>query len=126
MLFLCFIRVKKTNKVDMKERVSRAFFMNVTVNVIREIIGELLVFAVWKKLEELYFTKLLRNRLYFKKMLYNMIMSEGMPIKQHLDKFNLIVMDLNNIDRKNHNKDHILIALCYCHSLVRLLLILVK
>lgn len=56
-------------------------FIIMTDNILRKIIGELLASVVWKKLEELYFVKSLINYLYLKKRLYNIKMSECMPIK---------------------------------------------
>src|SRR5438045_8915119 len=66
----------------------------------------------WKKLEELYSGKSLTNRLYLKKRLYNLQMNEGTPVKQYLDVFNSIIMDLGNIDIKVESEDLALIVLC--------------
>src|SRR4051812_2010318 len=51
------------------------------------------------------------NRLYLKKRLYNLRMVEGTPLKQHLDVFNSIIMDLGNIDIKIESEDQALIVL---------------
>lgn len=45
------------------------------------------------------------NQLYFKKMLYNLRMVEGTSVKQYLDEFKLIIMDLENIDIKIESED---------------------
>src|SRR3954462_15254858 len=65
----------------------------------------------WKKLEELYSGKLLTNQLYLKKRLYNLRMVEGTPVKQHLDVFNSIIMDLGNINITVESEDQALIVL---------------
>ncbi len=50
-------------------------------------------------------TKSLTNQLYLKQWLYTVKMSEGTPIKQHLDDFNQIIMDLKTIDIKVDDED---------------------
>lgn len=55
--------------------------------------------------------KLLMNRLYLKKRLYNERMVDRTLINQHLDEFNLI-MDFGNIDIMNKSEDQDLIVLC--------------
>src|SRR3954470_16560882 len=85
--------------------------MSVTDNVLREIATEKTASGAWKKLEELYSGKSLTNQLYLKKWLYNLRMDEGTPVKQHLDVFNSIIMDLRNIDIKDESEDQALIVL---------------
>src|SRR3954468_16724723 len=92
--------VSDESKVELQERALSAIFMNVTDNVLREIVTEKTTSDAWKKLEELYSEKSLTNRLYLKMRLYNLRMDKGMPVKQHLDVFNSIIMDLGNIDIK--------------------------
>ncbi|XP_073112178.1 uncharacterized protein [Elaeis guineensis] len=104
--------MKEADKANLKERALSAIFMSVTDNVLREIASEKLVPEAWKKLEELYSAKSLTNRLYLKKRLYNLRMNEGMPIKEHLDEFNSIIMDLKNIDIDIDSEDQALIVLC--------------
>src|SRR3954468_5758557 len=50
--------------------------------------------GMWNRLESLYMTKSLSNKLYVKKQLYCLRMAEGTPILQHLNVFNKILNDL--------------------------------
>src|SRR3954464_8089212 len=100
-----FSGVSEESKVELQERALSAIFMSVTDSVLREIATEKTASDAWKKLEELYSGKSLTNRLYLKKWLYNLRMDEGTPVKQHLDVFNSIIMDLGNIDIKVESKD---------------------
>ena len=102
----------ESEKLDLKERALGAIFMSVTDNVLREIAGEKSASAAWKKLEELYSAKSLTNRLYLKKKLYNLRLVEGTSVKQHLDEFDSIIMDLGNIDITVESEDQALIVLC--------------
>ena len=106
-----FSGVSEESKVELQERALSAIFMSVTDSVLREIATEKTASDAWKKLEELYSGKLLTNRLYLKKRLYNLRMVEGTPLKQHLDVFNSIIMDLRNIDIKVESEDQALIVL---------------
>src|SRR3954462_1863865 len=106
-----FFGVSEESKVELQERALSAIFMSVTDNVLREIATEKTASDAWKKLEELYSGKSLTNRLYLKKRLYNLRMVEGTPVKQHLDVFNSIIMDLGNIDITVESEDQALIVL---------------
>ena len=99
-------------KADLKERALSAIFMSVTDNVLREIADEEIASGAWKKLEGLYAGKNLTNRLYLKKRLYTLRMEEGSAVKEHLDAFNSIIMDLWNVDIKVDSEDQALILLC--------------
>src|SRR5438270_10518529 len=100
------------SKVELQERAQSAIFMSVTDNVLREIATKKTASDAWKKLKELYSRKSLTNRLYLKKRLYNLRMDEGTPVKQHLNVFNSIIMDLGNTDIKVESEDRALIVLC--------------
>ncbi|CAL9074811.1 unnamed protein product, partial [Musa textilis] len=52
------------------------------------------------------------NRLYLKQSLYMLWMIEGTSILSHLDKFDSLVMDLENIDAKIDDEDKALLLLC--------------
>src|SRR3954463_12760581 len=106
-----FSGVSKESKVELQERALSAIFMSVTDSVLRKIATEKMASDAWKKLEELYSGKSLTNRLYLKKRLYNLRMVEGTPVKQHLDVFNSIIMDLGNIDINHESEDQALIVL---------------
>ncbi|GKA55149.1 hypothetical protein Tco_0754098 [Tanacetum coccineum] len=65
--------------------------------VLREVTGETTTTGVWSKLEILYMTKSLANKLYLKKKFYTFYMPAGRKISEHIDEFNKIVLDLANI-----------------------------
>src|SRR2546430_16908066 len=85
--------------------------MRVTGNILREIATKKTASDAWKMFKELYSGKSLTNWLYLKKRLYNLWMDEGTHVKQYLDVFNSIIMDLENIDIKVESEDQALIAL---------------
>ena len=74
--------------------------------VLREVINEKSAAGIWNKLESLYMTKSLANKLRLKERLFTLRMSEGTPIQSHLDKFNSIIIDLENLDVKVDDGDN--------------------
>nr|GEU83791.1 retrotransposon protein, putative, Ty1-copia subclass [Tanacetum cinerariifolium] len=75
------------------------------LEVLREVTGETTATEVWLKLETLYMTKSLANKLYLKKKLYAFYMLAGRKIYEHIDEFNKIVLDLANIEVKIEDED---------------------
>ncbi|GKE22157.1 retrovirus-related pol polyprotein from transposon TNT 1-94, partial [Tanacetum coccineum] len=81
------------------------------LEVLREVTGETTAAGVWTKLETLYMTKSLANKLYLKKKLYTFYMPAGRKIFEHIDEFNKIVLDLENIEVKFEDEDLVLLLL---------------
>ena len=65
-----------------------------------EVVDEEKLVGLWMKLENLYVTKSLTNKLYLKRRLFSLHMKEGMPLKEHFDELNAILMDLKNVNRR--------------------------
>ncbi|GJU74030.1 retrovirus-related pol polyprotein from transposon TNT 1-94 [Tanacetum coccineum] len=79
--------------------------------VLYEVADEETAAGVWKKLEKLYMTKSLTNKLLLKQRLFSLRMKEGSALKDHLDALNSILMDLKNVEVKIDNEDAALILL---------------
>ncbi|GJV95963.1 retrotransposon protein, putative, ty1-copia subclass [Tanacetum coccineum] len=79
--------------------------------VLIEVTGETTAAGFWSKLETLYMTKSLANKLYLKKKLYTFSMPTGRKISEHIDEFNKIVLDLSNIEVKFEDEDLALLLL---------------
>jgi sRNA-binding regulator protein Hfq len=71
----------------------------------REVMHEKSTATLWKKLEELYMTKSLTNKLRLKERLYTIHMSEGTSMQSHLNEFNSIIVDLESFDVKIDGED---------------------
>ena len=94
------------------EKAHSAILLCLGDEVLREVSEENTAAKIWLKLESLYMTKSLTNRLYLKKRMYTLQMQEGKPIKDHLDEFNKIILDLKNIDVKIDDEDQAILLLC--------------
>ncbi|RVW58895.1 Retrovirus-related Pol polyprotein from transposon TNT 1-94 [Vitis vinifera] len=79
--------------------------------VLREVAKAKSTAEVWLKLESLYMTKSLANRLHKKIKLYTFKMTPGMSIEDHLDHFNKIILDLENIDITISDEDKAILLL---------------
>ncbi|KAH9698599.1 hypothetical protein KPL71_024065 [Citrus sinensis] len=66
--------------------------------VIREVAKEKTVADLWAKLEKIYMTKSLANRLYIKRRMFTLKMAEGSSLDDHIDEFNQLCDTLETID----------------------------
>ena len=81
--------VKQTNKLEtmsneqwdkMDEKALSIIHLCLSKEILCEVVNETTTIALWLKLESLYMTKSLANKLRFKKWLYTIHMVEGTPI----------------------------------------------
>ena len=94
---------EKCDKLD--EKALSAIQLCLSKEVLSEVASENTTAAIWAKLESLYMTKSLANKLRLKERLYTIRMPVGTSIQSHLDEFNTIVMDLANIDISIDDED---------------------
>src|SRR3954468_16946000 len=80
--------------------------------VLRNVSKETTASGLWVKLESLYMTNSLVNRLYLKQALYSFKMIENKVLAEQLDMFNKLILDLENIDVKIDDEDQALLLLC--------------
>ncbi|GJV12522.1 retrotransposon protein, putative, ty1-copia subclass [Tanacetum coccineum] len=85
--------------------------------VLREVNKEDSDAGVWLKLETLYMTKSLANKLYLKKTLFTFYMHSSKKLFEHIDEFNKLIGDLTNIDVDIDDKDQALMLLTSLPSL---------
>ncbi|KAH9779667.1 hypothetical protein KPL71_007786 [Citrus sinensis] len=97
---------------DVLDRVHSAIILSLGDGVLREVGGEMTAAGLWKKLEDLYTKKSMAKRLGTKKKLYTLQMEEGSSITDHIDAFNKIILDLEDINVKIDDEDKAMILLC--------------
>ncbi|KAH9782240.1 hypothetical protein KPL71_008811 [Citrus sinensis] len=83
-------------EIDKKAR--STIILSLGDSVIREVVKEKTVAGLWAKLEQLYMTKSLANRLYIKKKMFSLRMIEGASLDEHIDEFNKVCNELKTID----------------------------
>ncbi|CAL1371730.1 unnamed protein product [Linum trigynum] len=85
--------------------------LSLSDDVIIEVATEKTVAGLWLKLESLYMTKSLTNKLHLKQRLFSLRMQEGTPLREHLEQVDSILLDLRNIDVQVDDEDAALILL---------------
>ena len=106
------LAIPEREKRTLLEKAHSAIILCLGDKVLRQVSKEKSAAEVWAKLESLYMTKSLVNRLYLKQALYSFKMSDEMHVEEQLDKFNKLVLDLENIDVKIDDEDQALLLLC--------------
>lgn len=86
--------------------------LHLSDEVLRETTKKKIASDLWIKLEELFLKKSLAKRLYIKKKLYTFSMKQRTTIKNLLEEFIKLIMDLENvsIDLKIEDKAFILLS----------------
>jgi len=97
---------------EMDDKALTAIQLNLSNDVLQEVLSEKTSADLWVKLEELYLTKSLANRLVLKQRLFSLRMSEGTSIKAHISEFISLVNDLKNVDVKVEEEDQAMLLLC--------------
>ena len=95
----------------MEEKAHSMIMLCLADDVITEVADQETAAALWLKLESLYMTKSLTSKLMLKQRLFSLRMSEGTPLREHLDQLNTILLDLRNIEEKVSDEDAALILL---------------
>nr|GEV60523.1 retrovirus-related Pol polyprotein from transposon TNT 1-94 [Tanacetum cinerariifolium] len=103
--------MKAQTKAELNMKAHNTVILCLGNKVLREVTGETTAAEVWSKLETLYMTKSLANKLYLKKKLYTFYMPVGRKIFEHIDEFNKIILDLANIEVKFDDEDLALLLL---------------
>ena len=79
--------------------------------VMYNVMDEQMAAGLWSRLEILYMTKNLSNKLYLKKQLYELSKKEGTSVLEYLNFFNKVISELLVVDVKIDAEDKTLIHL---------------
>ncbi|KAH9652997.1 hypothetical protein KPL70_027263 [Citrus sinensis] len=83
---------------EIDKKAKGTIILSLADSVIREVAKETSVAGLMKKLESLYKKKSLANRLYIKKSMFTLKMTEGSSLDKHIDEFNQVCDTLATID----------------------------
>ena len=97
---------------EMDERAVSAIRLCLADDVLFNIVLETTLAGLWTKLEKLYMTKSLTNRILLKRQLYGLRVKEGTSIADHLNAFNTLLVQLQSIEVKIPSEDKAITLLC--------------
>nr|GEY27635.1 zinc finger, CCHC-type [Tanacetum cinerariifolium] len=103
--------IEAQTKAELNKKAHSAVILCLGNKLLREVTRETIAAEVWLKLETLYMTKSLANKLYLKKIFYTFYMSAERKIFEHIDEFNKIILDLANSEVKFKDEDLALLLL---------------
>ncbi|KAL8457037.1 hypothetical protein ACS0TY_035029 [Phlomoides rotata] len=103
--------ISRKKKVEIMEKAHSAIILCLGDKSLREVSKEKTAIDVWKKLEFLYQTKSVSNKLYVKQKLLDFRMSDDKNLSEQLDTFNRYVDDLEDLDVKLEDDDKTLMLL---------------
>jgi hypothetical protein len=94
---------------DLNEKALVALQLSLSFDVLHGIMNAKSTAELWKKLKELYITKSLANKFFLKEYIYTIHIVEGTSIQSHLNKFNLICVDLKSLNAKIDDEDKVIL-----------------
>ncbi|KAA0060177.1 Retrovirus-related Pol polyprotein from transposon TNT 1-94 [Cucumis melo var. makuwa] len=100
-----------SEKRDMDEMAYSTILLYLSDEVLRLVDEATTTGELWKKLENLYLTKSLPNKLYLKEKFFGYKMDQSKGLEENLDKFQKIIVDLNNISEKMSDENQVVILL---------------
>ena len=98
-------------KAEIEAKAHSAIVLCLGDKVLREVAKETTARGIFTKLEGLYMTKSLANRLYMKQRLYSYRFLEDRNVLEQLEDFNKAVDDLENIDVSISDEDKAILLL---------------
>ncbi|KAL5857444.1 hypothetical protein ACOSQ3_004902 [Xanthoceras sorbifolium] len=99
------VDMEYTDWEDIDEKARFAIHLSLSDEVLREVISKKTTKALWDKLKSLYLKKTLTNKFYKKQCLYSLHISEDTSLGSHIDEFESLIMDLQNLDVKIDDED---------------------
>ncbi|KAL8534076.1 hypothetical protein ACS0TY_010189 [Phlomoides rotata] len=98
-------------KAEINEKAHCAIILCLGDKPLREVCKEKIAIDVWRKLESLYQTKSVSNKLYMKQKLLDFRMADGKDLNEQLDIFNRYIDKLEDLDVKLEDNDKALMLL---------------
>ena len=104
--------LNKTEWEELDEKALSAIQLCLTNTVLQEVLMEKTSSALWKRLEILYATKSLANRLVLKQRLFTFRMNECELLRDHISQFITLLNDLKNVEVHIDDEDQAMLLLC--------------
>jgi len=103
--------MKKCDWDELDLKASSTILLCLADEVINNVAEAKTASEMWEKLEILYMSKSLCNKLFLLRQLYSLRMKDGTPLMTHLNAFNKLVQDLLRIGKTIEDEDQAMILL---------------
>ncbi|MBA0702605.1 hypothetical protein Goari_026857 [Gossypium aridum] len=100
------------DRLDKKALSTIQLCLTKTNNVLQKVLMEKTTFTLWKRLETIYATKTLVNRLVLKQQLYTFRLKEGEHLRDHISQFITLLKDLKNVEVQIDDEEQVMLLLC--------------
>ncbi|KAK5794515.1 hypothetical protein PVK06_035746 [Gossypium arboreum] len=104
--------LNKTEWEEFDEKALSAIQLCLENMVLQELLMEKTSSALWKRLETLYATKSLANRLVLKQHLFTFRMNECEFLRDYISQFITLLNDLKNVEVHIDDEDQAMLLLC--------------
>lgn len=88
------------NKNEILKKARNTIILSLSDQILRKVVKEKSACDMWTKLEQLYMTKALPNRIYLKQRFYGFKMDENKSIDENIYEFTKLLSDLENMEVK--------------------------
>ena len=92
-------------KAEILKKARDAIILHLSDQILKKVVKEKSAAEMWMKLEQLYMTKALPNRIYLKQRFYGFKMDETKTIDENIDDFTKLVADLENLEFEVDEED---------------------
>ena len=103
--------VDDTKWGDMKLQAASTIWLALAPEIKYDVLEEDNPKNLWEKLTKTYHSKSLANKLFLKKDLFGLKMEEDGDLRDHLNRFNGLINQLNNLDEKLKDEDKAVLLL---------------
>lgn len=103
--------MSEAQRGEIQSKAFSAIILSLSDNVLRSVSSVNTVVALWERLEEIYRSKALPNRIYLKEKFFAFLMDESKSIEAGLDEFIKTVLDLEQLEVKIDDEDKAVILL---------------
>ena len=103
--------IEKAKWEDMKLRAASTIRLALAPEIKCDVLEEDIPKSLWEKLTKTYQSKSLANKLFLKKDLFGLEMEEDGDLRDHLNRFNGLINQLNNLDEKLKDEDKAILLL---------------
>ena len=98
-------------RAEMAKNARNTIILSLGDQILRKVIKETTAAGMWAKLEQLYMTKSLPNRIYLKQKFYGFKMDESLSIDDNIDVFTKLISDLETLDIEIDDEDQAIFLL---------------